>query len=82
MRFGNAIILDQKAANRVEGWGTFEISGKFCRQKKMDPVFTGSILNYPFEEDQTMQIYGDFEGFPLSALFGSVISRPLFYQEE
>lgn len=76
MRFGNAIILGQKAANRVEGWRPFEIQSGFLRKiqssEKMDTFLQGT-LNYPFGEDQTMQIYGAFEGFPLSALFGSVI---------
>ena len=38
-------------------------------------VWQGGIMdNYPFGGNQTMQIYGNFEGFPLnSALFGLVI---------
>ena len=36
--------------------------------------FLQGSLNYLFGGDQTMQIYGDFEGFSLnSALFGLVI---------
>ena len=38
--------------------------------------FQGS-LNHPYGKDQTMQTYGDFEGFALnSALFGLVIEWP------
>ena len=35
-------------------------------------IWQGS-LNQPIWEDQTLQIYGNPEGFPLSAMFGLVI---------
>ena len=49
----------------LQAWEIVEICFTFLKQ--------GS-LNYPFGRNQTMQMYGNFEGFPLdSALFGLVI---------
>ena len=44
-----------------------------CQRCFFCQMFQGS-LNYLFGGDQTMQMYGKFEGFPInSALFGVVI---------
>ena len=52
----------------------------FCQSVQPPPFpeiyqkFKQWSLNYQFLENQTMQMYGCFEGFPLnSALFGLVI---------
>ena len=48
------------------------VSWAFFLQKKQKTRM-GS-LNYPFWGNQTIQVYGNFEGFPLnSALFGLVL---------
>ena len=51
------------------------LSGGGCFVSSLvDDLMTQGSLNYPFGRNQTMQMYGHFEGFPLnSALFGLVI---------
>ena len=62
----------------VKRWFCHRRSG--CEKcEKNTVVRQGSLNGTHFGGDQTMQIYGDFEGFPLnSALFGLVISWPLW----
>ena len=50
------------------------LSDAWFRQRLEKPVVWQGSLDYPFWGDQTMQKYGDVEGFPpYSALFGVVI---------
>ena len=52
--------------NGLKSGFKFRLPGKYL-------ISQGS-LNYPFWGNQTMQMHGNFEGFPLnSALFGLVI---------
>ena len=52
------------ATKKTAGWSL--LNGGFKSRELPPPPnpFKQGSLNYPFEEDETMQMYGDVEGFP------------------
>ena len=70
-------VKNSSSSKRCNGYDAQKLKSRIrkkLRHHGFEAFLGEGSLNYPFGGNQTMQMYGNFEGFPLnSSLFGLVV---------